>query len=73
VLGTVDPQTAQQVRLNLGWKTALGLPIDHPGFHATTFSVFRSRIVLHDKDEALFRTVVARAVDAGCCLDAACS
>jgi transposase len=63
--GTSDRQTAQQVRLNLGWKTALGLPIDHPGFHPTTFSVFRSRIVLHDKDEALFRTVVGRAIAAG--------
>lgn len=63
--GTSDRQTAQQVRLNLGWKTALGLPIDHPGFHPTTFSVFRSRIVLHDKDEALFRIVVGRAVEAG--------
>ena len=63
--GTSDRQTAQQVRLNLGWKTALGLPIDHPGFHPTTFSVFRSRIVLHQKDEQLFRVVVARAVAAG--------
>lgn len=63
--GTSDRQTAQQVRLNLGWKTALGLPIDHPGFHPTTFSVFRSRIVLHQKDEQLFRAVVDRAVAAG--------
>jgi hypothetical protein len=29
--GTSDRQTAQQVRLNLGWKAALGVPIDHPG------------------------------------------
>lgn len=63
--GTSDRETAQQVRLNIGWKTALGLPIDHPGFHPTTFSVFRSRILLHDKDEQLFRTVVGRAIEAG--------
>lgn len=63
--GTSDRETARRVRMDLGWKTALGLPIDHRGFHPTTFSVFRSRLVLHDKDEQLFRTVVRRAVDAG--------
>lgn len=62
--GCSDRQTAQQVRLNLGWKHALGLPVDHTGFHPTTLSVFRARIVLHDKDEQLFRVVVARAVEA---------
>ena len=51
--------------MDLGWKHALGLPLDHPGFHPTTFSVFRSRILLHDKDEQLFRRVVQRVVDAG--------
>lgn len=63
--GTSDRETARRVRMDIGWKTALGLPIDHRGFHPTTFSVFRSRLVLHDKDEQLFRTVVGRAVEAG--------
>lgn len=62
---TSDRETARRCRADLDWKLALGLPIDHPGFHPTTFSVFRSRILLHDKDEALFRTVVERAVEAG--------
>lgn len=63
--GTSDRESARRVRMDLGWKHALGLPLDHPGFHPTTFSVFRSRIVLHDADQALFRRVVARAVQAG--------
>jgi transposase len=62
---TSDRESARRVRMDLGWKHALGLPLDHPGFHPTTFSVFRSRIVLHAKDEQLFRRVVGRAVDAG--------
>jgi transposase len=63
--GTSDRESARRVRMDLGWKHARGLPLDHPGFHPTTFSVFRSRIVLHAADERLFRRVVARAVEAG--------
>jgi transposase len=62
---TSDRESARRVRMDLGWKHALGLPLDHPGFHPTTFSVFRSRILLHDADEQVFRRVVRRAVEAG--------
>jgi hypothetical protein len=58
---TSDRESARRVRMDLGWKHALGLPLDHP----TTFSVFRSRILLHATDEQLFRRVVHRAVAAG--------
>jgi transposase len=60
---TSDRETARRCRADLDWKFALGLPIDHPGFHPTTFSVFRSRILINEADEALFRKVVARAVE----------
>lgn len=62
---TSDRETARRCRADLDWKLALGLSIDHPGFHPTTFSVFRSRILLHEKDQSLFRKVVRRAVEAG--------
>ncbi len=62
---TSDRETARRCRADLDWKFALGLPIDHPGFHPTTFSVFRSRILINDADEALFRKVVRRAVELG--------
>lgn len=62
---TSDRETARRCRADLDWKFALHLPIDHPGFHPTTFSVFRSRILINEKDEALFRKVVARAVEQG--------
>jgi hypothetical protein len=61
----LGPGDRRAVSAQHRWKTALGLPIDHPGFHPTAFSVFRSRILLHDKDEALFRVVVRRASEAG--------
>ncbi|MGA8746006.1 MAG: transposase [Solirubrobacterales bacterium] len=31
-----DERAMEAVRLHLGWKVALGLTIDHPGFHPTT-------------------------------------
>ncbi len=62
---TSDRETARRCRADLDWKFALGLAVDHPGFHPTTFSVFRSRILINDADETLFRTVVRRAVELG--------
>lgn len=60
-----DREAARRSRVDLDWKHALGLVADHPGIGATTFSLFRSRVVLHDADQALFRKTVKRAVDAG--------
>jgi hypothetical protein len=39
--------------------------VDHPGFAATTFSLFRARVVLHDADQQVFRATLRRAVDHG--------
>jgi hypothetical protein len=39
--GTSDRESARRVRMDLGWKHALGLPLDHPGFHPTTFERVR--------------------------------
>jgi IS5 family transposase len=53
------------MRMHLGWKLALGLPLDDPGCHPTTLTVFRARLVLHDLDRELFTEVVRKAVAAG--------
>jgi hypothetical protein len=60
-----DREAARRSRVDLDWKHALGLPVDHRGIGATTFSLFRARVVLHDTDRQLFRAVLRRAVDAG--------
>jgi len=62
--GTSDRESARRSRVDLDWKAALGLDTDHPGIGATTLSLFRARIVLHDADQALFRKTVAKAVEA---------
>ncbi|MGH6942680.1 MAG: transposase, partial [Geminicoccaceae bacterium] len=33
--GLSDERAMEAVRLHLGWKVALGLAIDHAGFHPT--------------------------------------
>jgi transposase len=56
--GLSDERAMESVRLHLGWKVALGLPIDHPGFHPTTLVKFRARLLLHGKERlALERTI----------------
>lgn len=53
-----DERAMEAVRLHLGWKIALGLAIDHAGFHPTTLVKFRARLLLHDKERlALERTL----------------
>ena len=32
------------------WKVALGLAIDHHGWHPTSLTKFRARLLLHKKD-----------------------
>jgi transposase len=53
-----DERAMEAVRLHLGWKVALGLPIDHAGFHPTTLVKFRARLLLHEMERlALERTL----------------
>lgn len=63
--GTSDRESARRSRVDLDWKHALGVPSDFPGIGATTFSLFRARVVLHHADQALFRKTVRKAVEKG--------
>ena len=42
-----DPEAVQAVRCDLRWKVALGVPLDHPGYHPTSLVKFRARLLLH--------------------------
>src|SRR5882757_8759829 len=63
---TSDRESARRSRVDLDWKHALGVASDFPGIGATTFSLFRSRVVLHQADQALFRRPCARRSRRGC-------
>ena len=55
---TPDRKAIEMVRLHLGWKFALDLPIDFSGFHATSLVTFRNRLVEEEQVRVVFDGVV---------------
>ena len=45
--GCSDEQAMECVTWDLRWKVALGLPVDHAGWHPTSLTRFRARLLLH--------------------------
>jgi len=60
-----DRGAAENVRLHLGWKYALNLAIDYQGFHATTLSVFRGRLVEGEEASVAFDGILEGLREAG--------
>ncbi len=48
--GVSDEEAMECVRWDLRWKAALDLPVDHQGWHPTSLTKFRARLLLHKKD-----------------------
>ena len=48
--GVSDEEAMECVRWDLRWKVALDLPVDHQGWHPTSLTKFRARLLLHKKD-----------------------
>jgi transposase len=63
--GLSDRQAMEAVRFDLRWKVALGLPLDHEGFHPTTLVKFRARLLLHGKERVVFERSLALACELG--------
>lgn len=63
--GVSDERAMEQVRMHLGWKVALGLPLDHTGYHPTTLVKFRARLLLHGKERLVLERSVALATELG--------
>jgi hypothetical protein len=53
------------VRFDLRWKIALDLPVDDPGFHATSLVRFRARLLLHGKERLVFERSLELATELG--------
>lgn len=60
-----DAETSRRTRVDADWKAAMGVDDDFCGIGATTFSLMRSRLVVHDDDNELFRKTLVKAVEAG--------
>ena len=56
--GCSDGQAMECVAWDLRWKVALGLSVDHQGWHPTSLTKFRARLLLHKLERlALERTL----------------
>ena len=62
---TSDAETSRRTRVDADWKAAMGVDDEFTGIGATTFSLMRSRMVVHDADATLFEKTLEKAVAAG--------
>ncbi len=59
--GCSDEQAMECLAWDLRWKIALGLTVDHRGFHPTTLTKFRARLLLHGKERLALENTLALA------------
>jgi hypothetical protein len=63
--GLSDEAAMEAVKWDLRWKIALGLPIDHDGWHPTSLVKFRARLLLHDKHDVALESTLRLAAEIG--------
>ena len=63
--GVSDEQAMEAVAWDLRWKVALGLPVDHEGWHATSLTRFRARLLLHGKEQLALENTLRLAEEIG--------
>lgn len=63
--GASDEQAMERLRYDLRWKVAVGLPLDHPGYHPTSLVKFRARLLLHGMERLALERSIALAGELG--------
>jgi transposase len=63
--GCSDEQAMEAARWDLRWKIALGLPVDHRGWHPSTLTRFRARLLLHGRERLALEGSLALAEELG--------
>jgi hypothetical protein len=63
--GLSDEQAMEAVRWDLRWKIALGLPVDHEGWHPTSLTYFRARLLLCGKEQLALESTLRLAEEIG--------
>ena len=56
----------EAVAWDLRWKVALGLPVDHQGWHPTSLTQFRARLLLHGKERVALEARCGWPRSSGC-------
>jgi transposase len=60
-----DREAASEVRLNLGWKFALDLPLTDAAFHPTSLVVFRDRLMESEQGRLVFDAILEALRESG--------
>jgi hypothetical protein len=63
--GVSDELAMECVAWDLRWKVALGLPVDHQGWHPTTLTKYRARLLLHEKEGLALQNTLRLAEELG--------
>src|SRR5579864_183818 len=63
--GLSDEQAMEAAAWDLRWKVALGLPVDHRGWHPTSLTKFRARLLLHKKEGLALENTLRLAEELG--------
>jgi hypothetical protein len=63
--GLSDEQAMEAVAWDLRWKVALGLAVDHQGWHPTSLTKFRARLLLHGKEQLALENTLRLAEEIG--------
>jgi hypothetical protein len=63
--GVSDEQAMGCVAWDLRWKVALGLAVDHEGWHPTSLTKFRARLLLHGKEGLALENTLRLAEELG--------
>jgi hypothetical protein len=63
--GVSDEQAMEAVAWDLRWKIALNLPVDHRGWHPTSLTKYRARLLLHGKERLALESTLRLAEELG--------
>ena len=63
--GASDEQAMECVAWDLRWKVALGLAVDHQGWHPTSLTKYRARLLLHKKEGLALEATLRLAEELG--------
>src|SRR5438477_6833204 len=63
--GLSDEHAMECVAWDLRWKVALGLPVDHQGWHPTSLTRYRARLLLHKKEGLALENTLRLAEELG--------
>jgi hypothetical protein len=64
-MGVSDEQAMECVAWDLCWKVALGLLVDHQGWHPTSLTKYRARLLLHKKEGLALENTLRLAEELG--------